>query len=237
MKRNLLFLCCSLLAIGVFGQSSWVNKPNAERGFVENLGQYDGRNWQSGNKIKYALSQQDGWFTFFTEKGVTHRFERLVRNPNKKKGEGDAHRKVPSRIHLSEFVDVRFIDANKNIQIIAEGKTKHYYSYAVKDLKTDEVTNINNVTGYKKITYKNVYNNIDIEYTLHPDGGIKYNVILHPGADASQIKMQYKTYHTNYLDEKVDVQLNHQTGQIEINTLLLLMLLPLQLFVRETQLH
>lgn len=52
MKRNLLFLCCSLLAIGVFGQSSWVNKPNAERGFVENLGQYDGRNWQSGNKIK-----------------------------------------------------------------------------------------------------------------------------------------------------------------------------------------
>src|SRR5690606_9146703 len=218
MKRNLLFLCCSLLAIGVFGQSSWVNKPNAERGFVENLGQYDGRNWQSGNKIKYALSQQDGWFTFFTEKGVTHRFERLVRNPNKKKGEGDAHRKVPSRIHLSEFVDVRFIDANKNVQIIAEDKTKHYYSYAVKDLKTDEVTNINNVTGYKTTTYKNVYNNMDIEYTLHPDGGIKYNVTLLPGADATKIKMQYKTYHTNHLDEKVDVQLNHQTGQIEINT-------------------
>ncbi|MDT8413402.1 MAG: hypothetical protein RQ875_13130, partial [Vicingaceae bacterium] len=218
MKKSLFTLLFAILAVGVYSQSKWVNHPNTEKAFVENLGQYDGRNWQSNNPIEYALSQQDGWFTFFSKTGVTHRIERLVRNPKKKKGQGDGHKELPSRIHLSEFVDIRFVDANKNIQIIAEDKTNHYFSYAVKDIKTNEVTNIKNVTGYKKITYKNIYNNIDIEYTLHPNGGIKYNVILHPGANPNDIKMKYETFHTNHLDEKVDIKLNPQTGQLEINT-------------------
>ena len=207
-----------MLSIGVFSQPKWTNSPNSERAFVENKGQYDGRNWQSTNQIKYALSQQDGWFTFFSNKGITHRIERLVRNPKKKKGEGDANNNLPSRIHLSEFVNISFVGANNNVKIIAEEKTNHYYSYAVKDLKTNDVNNINNVKGYKKITYKNIYNNIDIEYTLHPDGGIKYNVILHPGANPNEIKMKYETFHTNHLDEKIDIKLNSQTGQLEINT-------------------
>ena len=218
MKKSFIIILFTMLSIGAFSQSKWTSNPNSERAFVENKGQYDGRNWQSNNPIKFALSQQDGWFTFFSKTGVTHRIERLVRNPKKKKGEGDAHRKVPSRIHLSEFVNISFVGANNNVKIIAEEKTNHYYSYAVKALKTNDVNNINNVTGYKKITYKNIYNNIDIEYTLHPDGGIKYNVILHPGADPNQIKMKYETFHTNHLDEKVDIKLNTQTGQLEINT-------------------
>ncbi|MBW6484428.1 MAG: hypothetical protein K0B10_15405, partial [Vicingaceae bacterium] len=218
MKQLTLILSIILIPLfGISQQNKWVNNSTKERAFVENKGQYNGRNWQTNNPIKYTLSQQDGWFTFFTDNGITHRIDRLVRNPKKKKEESDAHRKVPSRIHLSEFVDISFVDANKNVQIIAEEKTNHYYSYAVKDLKTNDVNNINNVTGYKKITYKNIYNNIDIEYTLHPDGGIKYNVVLHPGANPNDVKMKYKTFHTNHLDEKVDIQLNPQTGQLEIN--------------------
>ena len=218
MKKSFIIIVFTMLSIGVFSQPKWTNSPNSERAFVENKGQYDGRNWQSTNQIKYALSQQDGWFTFFSNKGITHRIERLVRNPKKKKGEGDANNNLPSRIHLSEFVNISFVGANNNVKIIAEEKTNHYYSYAVKDLKTNDVNNINNVKGYKKITYKNIYNNIDIEYTLHPDGGIKYNVILHPGANPNEIKMKYETFHTNHLDEKIDIKLNSQTGQLEINT-------------------
>jgi gliding motility-associated-like protein len=218
MKKSFIIIVFTILSIGVFSQPKWTNNPNSERAFVENKGQYDGRNWQSTNQIKYALSQQDGWFTFFSNKGITHRIERLVRNPKKKKGEGDANNNLPSRIHLSEFVNISFVGANNNVKIIAEEKTNHYYSYAVKDLKTNDVNNVNNVKGYKKITYKNIYNNIDIEYTLHPDGGIKYNVILHPGANPNEIKMKYETFHTNHLDEKIDIKLNSQTGQLEINT-------------------
>ncbi len=211
--RNLLVLLF-LLPLFLKSQTNvWNNNPVNERAFVKNLGQYDGRNWQSTNDIKYALSQQDGWFTFFTNKGITHRLEKLVRNPNKKKGEHDK----PSRVHTSELIDVFFIGGNSNVQIVAEDKTNHYYSYAVKDITSNEVRNISKVSGYKKITYKNIYDKIDIEYTLHPNGGIKYNIILHPGADASKVKMQYNTSHTNILNEDITLNLN-PNGQIEINT-------------------
>ena len=216
MKKIILSLI--LLPFLANGQTTnWINKSNEERAFVENKGQYDGRNWQSNNPVKFAISQQDGWFTFFTEKGITHRIESLIRNPKKKKGEGDASTKLPSRVHKSELIDVAFIGANPNVQLIAEDKTDFYFSYAVKDVTTKAVTNLNHIDGYKKITYKNIYNNIDVEYTLHPEGGIKYNFILHPGADPSQIKMKYTPSHTTVKDENIAIQLL-ASGELEIST-------------------
>src|SRR5680860_651402 len=104
-----------ILPLFINGQTSnWINSPNSERAFVENKGQYDGRNWQSSNPIKFALSQQDGWFTFFTKKGITHRLEKLTRNPNKIKDDPNS----PSRVHISEMVNVFFINANSNVQIV-----------------------------------------------------------------------------------------------------------------------
>ena len=128
MKRFLL----SLLILPLFlnGQvNTWLSNPTNERAFVKNEGQYDGRNWQSNNEIKFALSQQDGWFTFFTDKGITHRLEKLIRNPNKTK----ENPKAPSRVHISQLVDVFFIGSNSNVQIVAENQTSQYFAYAVKD--------------------------------------------------------------------------------------------------------
>lgn len=192
-------------------QSSWNKGFGDDYAFVKNVGQYDGRNWQDANKVEFAV-KQGGWYTFFSKKGITYRVDKLDRHPNRKKG--DHH--IPKRIHMSELVDVFFIGANSNVKIIAEEKTDYYYSYALKDPVTKNVVNENNVEGYKKITYKNLYNKIDVEYTIHPQGGIKYNIILHPGADPSQVKMQYKTSNTNYKNENVSVVLNQQ-GQLELN--------------------
>ncbi len=212
MKRLLLLLV--VLPFFINAQTSkWINNNISDRAFVKNEGQYDGKNWQPKNAIEYALSQQDGWFTFFTKKGITHRLERLIRNPNKTKDNPNA----PSRVQTSEFVNVFFVGTNPNVKIIAKNKTSHYFSYAVRDKNTNDVKNIYNVAGYKIITYKNIYDNIDIEYTLHPKGGIKYNVILHPGANPSQIKMKYTSNHTNYSNENVLFNLN-QSGQLEIKT-------------------
>ena len=64
MKKSFIIIVFTILSIGAFSQPKWTNNPNSERAFVENKGQYDGKNWQSDNQIKYTLSQQDGWFTF-----------------------------------------------------------------------------------------------------------------------------------------------------------------------------
>ncbi|NQX96519.1 MAG: hypothetical protein HRT73_01395, partial [Flavobacteriales bacterium] len=211
MKKFLLLL----LIIPTFLQgqtNSWINNSLHERAFIENKGQYDGKNWQSNNKIEYT-TKQGGWYTFFGKKGITYRLEKLIRNPKKKKG--DNH--TPSRVYKSEFINVVFLNANPNVKIIKGEKTEHFYTYSAKSFTKKNIESRNHINGFKKITYKNIYNNIDIEYTLHPKGGIKYNVILHPGANPSQIKMKYESSHTNHTDENINILLNNQ-GQIEINT-------------------
>ncbi|MCB0380341.1 MAG: gliding motility-associated C-terminal domain-containing protein, partial [Flavobacteriales bacterium] len=183
----------------------------SERVFVKNEGQYDGMNWQEVNKPEYVVKEAN-YFTFFTKKGITYRIESLIRNPNRDKNNPES----PKRVHTSELIDVFWIGANENVEIISENPTDFYYSFAIKNPKSGEVSNLNNVKGYKKITYKNLYDKIDIEYLIHPEAGVKYNVILHPGADPSKIKFKYITSHTNHAGENISISLN-QSSQIEIN--------------------
>jgi len=211
MKRLLLLL----LIIPFFATaqtSKWDINFNTNRSFIENKGQFDGRNWQSNNPIEYA-TKDGGWYTFFGKKGITYRLEKLIRNPNKIKGDHNS----PSRVHKTELVTISFIGANNNVQIIKGNKNADYYTYSAKDFSAKDIGNRNHINTFEKITYKNIYNNIDIEYTIHKDGGIKYNVILHPGADPSQVKLKYETAHTNISDENIDIKING-IGQLEINT-------------------
>ncbi len=114
------------------------------------------------------------------------------------------------------FVD--WIGANENVEIVAEDISKEYYSFAVKSSNSSEYTNINYVKGYKKLTYKNLYDKIDVEYLIHPEGGVKYNIILHPNADLSQVKLRYSSNHTATTKTEFINTLLNGKGQLEINT-------------------
>jgi len=214
MKRITLLTSILLSVITVFGQNSVQTIDfdlTQDRAFIQNLGQFDGRNWQK-NPIKYAINENP-FYIFFTEKGLTYRFDKIIKNPAYKKGDHSQ----PKRINISELIHVTWVGANEQVEIIAEQPKENYYSYAVRDGARDVTKNIPGISGFEKITYKNLYDQIDLEYVLHPDGGVKYSFILHPGADPSQIKLAYKTEHTNTLDEKIDIQLN-QDGGLDIST-------------------
>ena len=210
--KKLSLLILFVLPLFLKAQSIWTQNTINDKAFISNEGQFDGRNWQKNTEIKY-VSKQNGWFTFFTEKGLTYRLEKLTRNPNRKNGGHEG----PSRVHISELIHVTWLNANPNVEVIAHDKTDHYYTYSAKDFKDSDISKRTHVDGYKKLVYKNIYNNIDVEYTFHPDGGIKYNLILHPGANPADIKLQYKTDHTNYLNEGSSIALT-ALGNLEITT-------------------
>lgn len=46
------------------------------------------------------------------------------------------------------------------------------------------------VPNYREIYYKNIYNGIDLKYYTH-DYGLKYDFIVHPGANVNQIRLKY----------------------------------------------
>ncbi len=171
--------------------------------FIENKGQFDNRNWQS-SVVEYAVDH-NSFRIFFAKDGLTYRFDKFIRCPKE-------DRKVhePKRTNVSELVTVSWLNSNPNVEIIASNKFDAYFSYAIYDRDKDITTNENHIDGYQKLVYKNLYDNIDVEYEIHQGQGIKYNIILHPGADISQIQMKYEAKHTNIENEQISIELDNQ---------------------------
>ncbi|MEM2976388.1 MAG: SBBP repeat-containing protein, partial [Thermoplasmata archaeon] len=57
-------------------------------------------------------------------------------------------------------------------------------------LGNDSARWISNAKGYKSIFYHNIYSNIDIRFRLL-EKGIKYDILVHPGGNASDIRIRY----------------------------------------------
>jgi hypothetical protein len=188
-------------------QSDWQHPLS----FIENKGQFDGRNWQN-SEILYGIDY-NGLCVFFTKNGLTYRFDKFIRNPGRSKERPHE----PKRTNLSELISVTWIDANQNTEIEASDQIGSYYSYCIKDPVSEEYSNTNYINGFQTLLYKNLYNQVDVEYRLYQGQGMKYNLYLHPGADLQKIKMKYEGFHTRTENESVEFGLSPD-GNIVIKT-------------------
>src|ERR1035437_3236719 len=180
--------------------SNWVVSGVSSKNFIENKSQFNGKDKLSDSKILFGVDQ-NGTQIYFSKQGLTYRFdekqkkekreeEKEREKANKKMTAEDwaEHEKEERSLKIkTDIVHLEWENANPNVEVIAENEATEYYSYPVGK------ENINHIKGYKKLIYKNLYPNIDVEYVFHPQGGIKYSLILHPGADISQVKMKYST--------------------------------------------
>ncbi len=205
--------------------NNWTVKGFESKVFIENKGQFDSRNQFKGNsinsKIAYGIDN-NGSKIFFTAEGLTYRFDRTEFT---KEHEGKAitntketdfdliaemEREKKNRIITrSYFVNMKWLGANPGVIIETLEPQSEYYNYT---LTKDE--HIFGARAFKKLVYKNLYPNIDVEYVFHPVEGIKYSFILHPGADASQIKMQYSGSKNIYQDDKGHIHFSTEADDI-----------------------
>ncbi|MFO0355716.1 MAG: hypothetical protein ACK50A_02090, partial [Sphingobacteriaceae bacterium] len=148
------------------------------RTFIENKGQFD-KLYITNEPIKYGIDNGNEQI-YFTPKGLVYVLVKRHQT-NEALDEKEERENIPNEIFT---VNMNWLNANQNIQIVADQKQSHYFTYGDAS---------KNAACYKKITYLNVYNNIDIEYIIPDDKevGIKYNVILHKGADPKDIKIAY----------------------------------------------
>ena len=176
--------------------TNWTASRSTNQVFIENKGQFDIRHPDlQGKGIQYAI---DGGSTmvYFTPSGVTYHLNNYEKNKDRKKGD---HTK-PRLVVEHEIIRVEWVNANPNVQIIAEEKQAAYHTYSYYTNNKKEAPALHNIQSFKKITYKNLYTNIDVEYTIHPNGGFKYSLILHPGADVSKVSMRYPNGRTLSVD-------------------------------------
>ncbi len=189
MKKILFTAIFASLSFFVSAQNNAVNWSvdfsSSQKKFIENKGQFDGRTDNPDDEILFAVDHGEQQI-FFTKTGVTYRFQKVYRNPNRPKG----NRTLPKRIGDVEYVHFKWEGANANVELKGEILNKDYHVYAFTEaFKT--YSEINNIRSYQKLVYKNLYPNIDVEYVFHPDNGIKYSLIVHPGGDVSKLKMSY----------------------------------------------
>ena len=214
-----LFSFVQLHAQGSTG-SSWSANFEYQKAFIENKGQFTiPKEFGNDSPVLYAVDH-GGTKIFFTKKGITYtlleaskkqkdqrEIERERREEFKDPEEFARHEKEEHKLKTrSDQVTMLWQNANPNVVIEANGLTADYHSYHFKQPST-QYKNLNFVKAFKKITYKNIYPNIDIEYVFHEKGGLKYSLILRPGANPALVKMVYDSH----------VSLNSD-GEIHIDT-------------------
>lgn len=118
---------------------------------------------------------------------------------------------TPNFQTTTDFARVDMVLQGANIDLntaIKESPTSSKYNYYYAHCP-DGVLGLN---GYHKLTYKNVYPNIDWVIYSESSKKLKYEFVVHPGGNPADIKMQYK-----WADLQVganDITLTTPMGQI-----------------------
>ena len=163
--------------------------------FIENKGQIRDQNNNPRSDIQYSLKSPG--MNVFVGNGQLH-YQFSKQDVHKEIASGNTpftgnswdkfkDRDVTTCSNISTYrVDVELVGANKVTEGLAEEKQAYYENYYVAGCPAEGIQ----AHTYKKITYKNVYN--DIDWVIYINGGkMEHEFVVRPGGDASKIKLRY----------------------------------------------
>jgi len=169
--------------------------------FVENQGQLDER-------VAYYIQGSDKTL-YFTPDGVTFALTEQPQTADQRPPTADRHFPTSDfRPQTSETkrwaVKLDFVNANPNVRPIGQEKTEAVISY----FKGTQDQWHAGLPTYASIIYPDLWPGIDLVY-YGTANQLKYEFIVHPGADPNQIRLAYRG--------AVDVTLN-AAGQLQVTT-------------------
>lgn len=198
--RFLLFLAVTTLSITTaFSQSNdfkWQSSFKTERAFIENQGQFDRFEKHTGEEIHFAIEEGKNLIVF-TESGYSIILTEKVKNKNRERGDRTKSRYLEE----VEVVTVTFDGVSKDVTLKTGNPLTHNSVYASLNLDKSQRF-FENVKSFESIIYKNVYEGIDLKFTIHPEGGFKYDISVAPFADPNQIKLRYDDQHQPFISNK-----------------------------------
>lgn len=216
--KKLYFLFIFSFFISVFSQQKLQSQSDFY--FYENKGQIIDQKGNANSKVKY-LFNSGGLNVQIKKEGFSYDVYE-VEKTKKKKSKVENSLTAFDRKPKDEFdykfkfhrVDIDFLNANKNPEIIAEGKSTDYENYYNIPHKPEGVTEVHR---YQKITYKNIYPNVDLVFFKPKDTAktIEYNFIIHPKGKISDIKLKFKGAKTKLKDGKLSMNLRF--GEMQEN--------------------
>lgn len=185
-------------ATGLLQSSRWA--------FEENKGQVTG---DDAPRVKFML-REGGLSLFLMDNGITYQFSRIhypegYKHPDKFASHEEREKMdaIAKDIRIETHrMDVTLKGANPDAKITTEGRSADYIQYYNH--------NALDVHSYSGVTYHDVYPNIDW-VIYQKEGAVKYDFVVRPGGDPSQIQLQ-----TNWVE---DVKLNADGSLKLINSM------------------
>jgi hypothetical protein len=217
MKVSLILLFFSFSTYLLFAQetsSSWTAEYKKSRSFIENVGQFDEFETKETGKIKYAIDFGETRI-FFGVKGIRYSFLEAKKIPKQERealkqelvnnvDEYKQHERLVGKfLFKSDDVHMEWLGSSSQTELTGEGMTSDYHNYSYQN-RQGEIVGASFAKGFKKLFYRNLYPGIDVEYTVHPEIGVKYAVIVKPGADASSLTMLFDR-DLSVLEGKLDI--------------------------------
>ncbi len=218
MKSSIAFIFVAatilLLPKLVFAKISESFKSNNSSLFyIENKGQIVDQYGKQRNDIDLKL-ETPGMNIFICKGQLHYQWNKIV---NSEQGTNNS---LQSAVNSSQFsnhksqivdqqieayrLDVTLVGANKNADLVTEEAQDYFETYYLPQCP-DGAT----ARSYKKITYKNIYPNIDwVLYTKNSE--IKYDFVVHEGGNVNDIKLRY--------DGATSVNLSSLTGDLGVTT-------------------
>ncbi|RUT69094.1 gliding motility-associated C-terminal domain-containing protein [Flavobacterium cupreum] len=216
MKRILLFLLL-LIFMPVLAQNQ-----NQSVGFKENKGQITDQKGKPNKTVKYLLNT-GGLNVQLRKNGFSYdiyevKKTQIVRsNTSKERPSGipDKDRtEQPDYTleYLFHRIDIDFVNSNSKVELLTDQQSKDFDNYYNIPNKPEGITGIHQ---YKQITYKNIYPNIDVVFTIPEDSKktVEYNFVVHPKGKISDIQLKFKGAETDLADNKI--RMNVRFGKME----------------------
>ena len=208
MKKNLLFCIILFLAVSPnIAQAKFqpeIPKSNKQF-FIENKGQWP-------NEVLYLtnISGIDAWITLT---GIVYDFYKLEEVPNfNAKKDNYKFDKFEHENYYRIGHVVMYKLVGSSVQPLTEGKQRQeaYYNYF---LGNDQNKYATNVGLFKEVLVKNVYDGIDIRYYFD-QGSIRYDFIVNPHADVTQIKFYLEGTDKVYVIQNGNLAFNTRFGEM-----------------------
>ncbi|WP_337966980.1 T9SS type B sorting domain-containing protein [uncultured Flavobacterium sp.] len=216
MKHKLL-LFFFIITIQLFSQTK-----NQSIGFKENKGQIIDQKGKSNSAVKYLLNS-NGLNVQLRKNGFSYDVYEVKKTPIVR---SETTKKIPYKIpekeketkpeynldYIFHRIDIDFVNSSSKVELIAEQKSKDFDNYYNVPNKPEGIIDVHQ---YKQITYKNIYPNIDVVFSIpnDPQKTVEYNFVIHPKGEISDIQLKFTGAETDLVDNKI--QMNVRFGKME----------------------
>lgn len=216
MKQKLLLLLLLIIA-PVFAQNK-----NQTIGFKENKGQIIDQKGKLNSDVKFLLKTK-GLNVQIKNNGFSYDIYETKKHPLSDKQKAKLNRSSLSENnkeilldysleYVYHRIDIDFVNSNPKVELIKEEESKDYDNYYNIPNKPDGILMVHQ---YKQITYKNIYPNIDVVFSIPKDSlkAVEYNFVVHPKGKISDIQLKFGGAETELANNKIKMQIRF--GEME----------------------